>query len=142
MFKRLSVHNKLLNSTYNSNLTKNTSQIYFRKFYNIFRNKTHNSNRLFISNKIIISNYFSFSNKMDTKLNINNKEETLELLKQNGIEFHLQEHEPIPTVQDWFDKVKQDKFKPEQFTFIKNLFLKNKTGGFFLLAANSVIIFI
>lgn len=71
---------------------------------------------------------------------LNNKEDTLAYLKQNNIEYHVEDHEQANTVAEGLEKVKTNKLKPEEFTFVKNLFLKNKAGGFYLVSANHVLI--
>lgn len=92
-------------------------------------------------NKLIISNYYSFSTSMESKI-INNKEQTLHLLKENNVPFHVEEHEQANTVNEGLEKVKTDKYKADEYTFCKNLFLKNKAGGFYLITAHHVYMFI
>ena len=70
--------------------------------------------------------------------NIRTKDETLVFLKESGLEVHHHEtHEKLDTVQQGLDKFKTVELK-EQFVFAKNLFLKNKAGGFYLLTVHPV----
>jgi hypothetical protein len=91
-------------------------------------------------NKLIISNYFSFSNKSMEKTNTiyENKDSILKLLKDSNIEVaHVEDHEELKTVNDALERLKSVTFGKE-YVFPKNLFLKNKSGGFVLVTANSV----
>jgi prolyl-tRNA synthetase len=65
-----------------------------------------------------------------------NREDTLKFLEQNKIEYFIEDHEQANTVQEGLEKVKTEKIKPEDYTFVKNLFLKNKAGGFYLITAH------
>ena len=86
--------------------------------------------------KLFNSNYFSYSIMESVKLN--GKEDTLNFLKEQGVEYHVEDHEKLETVQAALDILKTDKYKPEEYTFLKNLFFKNKTGGFFFITASHV----
>ena len=91
----------------------------------------------YLFNKFNIS-YFSYS--MEAKFKLNNKQDTLIYLKENNIPFEVEDHEKTDTVNEGLEKVKTDKLNQDQWTFAKNLFLKNKSGGFILLTAHSVFI--
>lgn len=73
---------------------------------------------------------------MESTLILTNKEETLNYLKSQEVPFFIEDHEKADTVQEGLEKVKTDKIKPEEFTFCKNLFLKNKAGGFYFIVAH------
>lgn len=95
--------------------------------------KSDKSNKL--NNKSLIKIYFSFS-LMESNLSLSNLDETINFLKNHNIHYYLETHEKAETVQEGLEKVKTDKILPEQFTFVKNLFLKNKAGGFYFLTAH------
>jgi len=91
------------------------------------------------TNKFIISNYFSFSNKSMEQTKLENKEAMLKFLADNKVEIHhIEDHEELKTVNDGIERLKSIKFEKGDYTFLKNLFLKNKAGGFFLLSAHNV----
>jgi hypothetical protein len=110
--------------------------------YNKFQNCIHfTPKNHIIPYKFIISINFSYSQYMESKPRLSNKEETLSFLKENNINYHLENHEKAETVQAGLDLIKTTQFQPEQYTFCKNLFIKNKAGGLILLTANPVKIF-
>ena len=117
------------------------TKLFLKKANNIF---PLNNKNLILPNlnkknihKLIISNYFSFSNSMET-LKYKTKEDIFNLLKNNNVSYHLEDHEKLDTVQEALQKLKTDKYKPEEYTFLKNLFLRNKKGGYILLTAHNV----
>lgn len=70
---------------------------------------------------------------------INNKEDTLTYLASNGVVVHhIENHEKLETVQLGLEKFKTLKLNVGEYLFAKNLFLKSKTGGFFLLTLHPV----
>jgi hypothetical protein len=73
---------------------------------------------------------------MENKFRLSNKDDTLNFLKENNIQFEVEDHEKAETTQEGLDKVKTEKVK--DWTFCKNLFLKNKAGGYILLTAHHV----
>lgn len=89
-----------------------------------------------------ISKNYSF-NKMECKdLLIKSKEDTLKFIKDNGFAVHhVEEHEKIDTVQAGLDKFKTVSFNGS-FTFAKNLFMKNKAGGLYLITVHPVKFFL
>jgi hypothetical protein len=87
-----------------------------------------------IKYKFNICNYFSYS--MENKFRLLNKDDTLNFLKEHHIPYEVEDHEKADTTQDGLEKVKTDKVK--NWTFCKNLFLKNKSGGHILLTAHHV----
>ncbi len=90
------------------------------------------------SNKILISNYFSFSNMESTILKT--KDDMLAYLKSNQVEIHhIEDHEKLDTVQMGLDKFKNLQFPKGEFTFAKNLFMKSKAGGLYLLTVHPVM---
>jgi hypothetical protein len=94
-------------------------------------------NRLKLSifhNKLISKNYSLFMNNH----RITNKEQTVELLKKNDIQFSVIDHEAVKTVQEGLEKVKNEQIK--DFVFAKNLFLKTKDKALYLLTASPVTI--
>ena len=69
---------------------------------------------------------------------IKSKEDTLKFIKDNGFAVHhVEEHEKIDTVQAGLDKFKTVSFSGS-FTFAKNLFMKNKAGGLYLITVHPV----
>ena len=91
------------------------------------------------TNKFIISNYFSFSNKSMENTKLENKEAILKFLDDAKVEVaHVEDHEELKTVNDGVEKLKTITFAKGEYTFLKNLFLKNKAGGFILLSAHNV----
>jgi len=74
----------------------------------------------------------------NTKLE--NKEAILKFLDDANVEVaHVEDHEELKTVNDGVEKLKTITFAKGEYTFLKNLFLKNKAGGFILLSAHNVI---
>jgi len=66
------------------------------------------------------------------------KQETLDYLKSKNVDVsHIEDHEKIDTVQLGLEKLKSVSFKGE-YTFAKNLFLKSKAGGLYLLTVHPV----
>lgn len=59
-------------------------------------------------------------------------------MDKQGITYHVEDHEAANSVKDGLTNIKTDKFKQEEYTFVKNLFFKNKAGGLHLLTANHV----
>lgn len=91
------------------------------------------------SNKLIISNYFSFSNKSMEQTKLDNKEAMLKFLSDAKVEIHhIEDHEELKTVNEGIERLKSVNFEKGNYSFLKNLFLKNKAGGFFLLSAHHV----
>ena len=70
------------------------------------------------------------------KHRITDKEQTESLLKELEIKYTVIDHEPVKTVQEGLEKVKNESIK--DFVFAKNLFLKNKEKAHFLLTAHHV----
>jgi hypothetical protein len=103
--------------------------------YNIFLIMFKYINSHIKKYKFNISNYFSF-NSMENKLRLLTKDETVNFLKENNIAFEVEDHEKADTTQQGLDLIKTDKVK--DWTFCKNLFLKNKSGGYILLTAHHV----
>jgi hypothetical protein len=91
-------------------------------------------------NKFIISNYFSYSsNKSMEQKKLENKEAMMKFLSDSKVDIaHVEDHEELKTVNDGVERLKSVKFEKGEYTFLKNLFLKNKSGGFFLLSAHNV----
>ena len=83
-------------------------------------------------NLIISKNYSLFMNSH----RITNKQQTEALLKEQGIKYSVLDHEPVKTVQEGLEKVKNDQIK--DFVFAKNLFLKTKEKTHYLLTAHPV----
>jgi prolyl-tRNA synthetase len=108
-------------------ISRNLPQIKFDKICQLNNQK--------INIKSLIKFYFSFS-LMDSNLALSTKEETIKFLEINKINFFVEDHDKADTVQEGLDKVKTDKIAKESFTFCKNLFLKNKAGGFYFIAAH------
>jgi len=108
-------------------ISRNLPQIKFDKIYQLNNHK--------INIKSLIKFYFSFS-LMDSNLALSTKEETIKFLEINKINFFVEDHDKADTVQEGLDKVKSDKIAKESFTFCKNLFLKNKAGGFYFIVAH------
>jgi len=148
-----SIHKKLEIKSIQAN--KIESNIFYKKFSlfksglnNFNGNMFHSKNSKFSispfnfshkSNKILISNYFSLSNMESTILRT--KDEMLAFLKSNQIEIHhIEDHEKLETVQMGLDKFKNLQFLKGEFTFAKNLFMKSKAGGLYLLTVHPVII--
>ena len=70
---------------------------------------------------------------------LENKEAILRFLSDAKIEIaHVEDHEEIKTVNEGLERLKLVNFDKGEYTFLKNLFLKNKAGGFFLLTAHNV----
>jgi len=91
------------------------------------------------TNKFIISKYFSFSKTNMEQTKLENKEAMLRFLSDAKIEIaHVEDHEEIKTVNEGLERLKSVNFDKGDYTFLKNLFLKNKAGGFFLLTAHHV----
>ena len=91
------------------------------------------------TNKFIISNYFSFSKTSMEHTKLENKEAILRFLSDAKIEIaHVEDHEEIKTVNEGLERLELVNFDKGEYTFLKNLFLKNKAGGFFLLTAHNV----
>ena len=61
------------------------------------------------------------------------KEAVLKLLNEEKIEFKMMEHEALDTMQAGLDYFEKNKPEVENYVFAKNLFLKNKAGGYYLL---------
>lgn len=108
-------------------ISRNLQQIKFANNYQLNNQKNNN--------KSLIKFYFSFS-IMDSNLTLSTKEETIKFLENNKINFFVEDHEKADTVQEGLEKVKTDKIAKENFTFCKNLFLKNKAGGFYFITAH------
>ena len=73
---------------------------------------------------------------------LENKEAIFKFLSDAKVEIaHVEDHEELKTANDGVERLKSVKFEGE-FTFLKNLFLKNKSGGFFLLSAHNVKYFV
>jgi hypothetical protein len=114
-------------NNFNQNMTQSNNSKYSISPFN-FSHK---------SNKLLISNYFSFSNMESTILRT--KDEILAYLKSNGVEVHhIEDHEKLDTVQLGLEKFKNLQFSKGEFTFVKNLFMKNKAGGLYLLTVHPV----
>jgi hypothetical protein len=75
---------------------------------------------------------------MEAKLKLTNKNDTIKYLTENNIHFEVEDHEKVETTNEGLEKVKTQKIQPENWTFAKNLFLKNKSGGFILLTVHNV----
>ena len=56
----------------------------------------------------------------------------LSLLDQEKIPYKIYDHEALDTMQAGLEHFSKNKPDIESYTFAKNLFLKNKAGGFFL----------
>jgi hypothetical protein len=70
---------------------------------------------------------------------IKNKEDTLKLLQANGVTIHhTEDHEKLDTVQLGLEKFKCLKLSSGEFLFVKNLFLKSKAGGLYLITLHPV----
>jgi len=67
---------------------------------------------------------------------ITNKQQTEALLNDQGIKYTVIDHEPVKTVQEGLEKVKNDQI--QDFVFAKNLFLKTKDKALYLLTAHPV----
>lgn len=109
-------------------ISRNLLPIKFDIFYQLNNQKNNN--------KSLIKFYFSFS-LMDSNLTLSTKEDTIKFLENNKINFFVEEHEKADTVQEGLEKVKTDRITKESFTFCKNLFLKNKAGGFYFITAHN-----
>ncbi len=109
-------------------ISRNFQQIKFDKFYQLNIQKNNN--------KSILKFYYSFR-LMESNFTLSSKEETIKFLENNQIKFFVEDHEKADTVQEGLDRVKTDKLQNDQWTFCKNLFLKNKTGGFYFITAHN-----
>ena len=70
---------------------------------------------------------------------LENKEAMMKFLSDSKVDIaHVEDHEELKTVNDGVERLKSVKFEKGEYTFLKNLFLKNKSGGFFLLSAHNV----
>ncbi len=70
---------------------------------------------------------------------IKNKEDTLKFLQANGLTVHHNEdHEKLDTVQLGLEKFKSVTVSAGEYLFVKNLFLKSKAGGLYLLTLHPV----
>ena len=79
---------------------------------------------------------------MEEIILIKTKEETLNYLKSNNVAvLHLEDHDKIDTVQQGLDKFK-DLSLENSHTFAKNLFMKSKAGGLYLLTVHPVYIYL
>lgn len=88
--------------------------------------------------KLIISKNYSFNN-MESNHVFTTKEETLNFLKNQGVGVaHVEDHEKLDTVPAGLERMKAVDFKAGSYTFVKNLFLKNKAGGYYLLTVHPV----
>ncbi|MCQ2816097.1 MAG: hypothetical protein MJ252_02415 [archaeon] len=65
------------------------------------------------------------------------KESIHNLLKEAKIEYKEMTHEKLDTVQQGLEYFSKNKPEVENYTFLKNLFLKNKAGGFYLLSVHN-----
>ena len=80
---------------------------------------------------------------MESTILIRNTEETLKFLGENGIQvFHKEEHEKLETVQQGVDKFKSFTLAEGGFAFVKNLFLKSKGAGLYLISVHPVSRFV
>ena len=71
------------------------------------------------------------------------KEETLNYLKeQSVIVHHVEDHEKLDNVAVGLERLKSVNFTSGSYVFAKNLFLKNKAGGLYLLTVHHVILII
>ena len=76
---------------------------------------------------------------MENNNYLRTKEETLNYLKSHGVEVHhVEHHEKLDTVQQGLEKFRSVEFKGGDFVFVKNLFMKNKAGGLYLLTVHPV----
>ena len=72
---------------------------------------------------------------------LKNKEDTLKFLQANSLTVHhVEHHEKLETVQVGLEKFKSLKVSAGEYLFAKNLFLKSKAGGLFLLTLHPVLI--
>ncbi len=70
---------------------------------------------------------------------IKNKEDTLKFLQAHGVTVHHSEdHEKLDTVQLGLEKFKSLKITGGEYLFVKNLFLKSKAGGLYLITLHPV----
>ena len=75
---------------------------------------------------------------MESTTIMKTKEETLNYLKAHNVVInHIENHEKVDTVQMGLEKFKSVSFT-EEFVFAKNLFLKSKAGGLYLLTVHPV----
>lgn len=83
-----------------------------------------------IINKPVINRYYRifYFTMVETTLKLNFYDDTEQLLKKEGIEYHLQSHEAVKTANEYADLVKCE--KNYDFQFIKNLVYKSKSGKF------------
>ena len=88
-----------------------------------------------------LNNSYFYSFKTMESLRLNAKEDTLKFLKEEKVEFHVVDHEKIETTKEAETKLKSDKHKTEEYIFTKNLFFKNKAGGYYFLVAHPVNLF-
>ena len=139
-FESFRLNNKCLTSINGLNISPGIHLTKLKKntyFNNPTAGKSFYTPHKRIQNKLIISNYFSFSN-MESTSHIINKEQTLNFLKEHGITVHhLEDHEKLETVQAGLDKFKAVAFSGE-FTFAKNLFMKSKARGLYLITVHPV----
>lgn len=124
----LSLKNSTFISTLNSNSKKQEKFSSSKTIINPF-NKNKNKQNL---NNFSIKFYL----KMENNQILLNREDTIKFLDKNNIDYFIEEHEKANTVQEGLEVVKTDRIKHEDFTFVKNLFLKNKAGGFYLITAH------
>ena len=124
--------NQIFNITNKFIKTKNFKNIQRTKY--TFGNLTNETNKNLINYQIKFYLKMENTNKNQTLLN---KEDTLKFLDQNKIDYFVEDHEQANTVQEGLERVRTEKLKPEDYTFVKNLFLKNKAGGFYLITAHN-----
>ncbi len=75
------------------------------------------------------------------QIKLESKEDMLKFLADAKIEIaHVEDHEELKTVNDGLERLKTVKFEKGEYAFLKNLFMKNKAGGFFLISAHNVLI--
>lgn len=139
MFNKLNKKNLLKNTKQILSISNNI-KIKFNKINYINIHKNNPNNPITIKNFSLNINNFSkkkFYLKMEnTNPNLLTREDTIKFLDNNKIDYFIEEHIQANTVQEGLEVVKTTKIKPEEFTFVKNLFLKNKAGGFYLITAH------
>lgn len=95
-------------------------------------------NQKHLNRHLISKNYYLFSKMVDS-IKYPTKDSILSFLKDSGIEYKIHDHLPIETVPAGLEYFSSNNpYGSTEFTFVKNLFLKNKQGGFILLTAHNV----
>jgi hypothetical protein len=76
---------------------------------------------------------------MENKNLFTTKEDILTYLNSQGVAVnHIEDHEKLDNVAAGLERLKTVNFSAGPYVFAKNLFLKNKAGGLYLLTVHNV----